>query len=62
MGVPLADARVGAFRTALRFGASLTLRTALAGMLHAPHAVDLSNYVFTLFELEVQALTSSNSP
>ncbi|MCS7078150.1 MAG: hypothetical protein NZ455_15665 [Bacteroidia bacterium] len=40
MGVPLANARVGAFRTALRFGASLTLRTALTGMLHAPHAND----------------------
>ncbi|MCS7029288.1 MAG: hypothetical protein NZ519_11050 [Bacteroidia bacterium] len=33
MGVPLADARVGAFRTTLRFGASLTLRTAYR---HAP--------------------------
>ncbi|MCS7076490.1 MAG: hypothetical protein NZ455_07265 [Bacteroidia bacterium] len=28
LGVPLADARVGAFRTTLRFGTSLTLRTA----------------------------------
>ncbi|MCS7027228.1 MAG: hypothetical protein NZ519_00545, partial [Bacteroidia bacterium] len=57
LGVPLADARVGAFRTALRFGASL--RYALPnGMLHAPHADDISSYVFTLFELEVQSLTN----
>ncbi|MCS7078166.1 MAG: hypothetical protein NZ455_15750 [Bacteroidia bacterium] len=37
MGVPLADARVGAFRTALRFGASLCFALP-NGMLHAPHA------------------------
>ncbi|MDW8301892.1 MAG: hypothetical protein RML38_05470 [Bacteroidia bacterium] len=57
MGVPLANARVGAFRTALRFGTSL--RFVLPnGMLHAPHADNISNYIFTLFKLEVQLLTS----
>ncbi|MCS7076714.1 MAG: hypothetical protein NZ455_08400 [Bacteroidia bacterium] len=34
MGVPLANARVGAFRTALRYGANALPN----GMLHAPHA------------------------
>ncbi|MDW8302648.1 MAG: hypothetical protein RML38_09270 [Bacteroidia bacterium] len=56
MGVPLADARVGAFRTMLRFGTSLRFVLPI-GMLHAPHAIDLCHHVFTLFELEVQLLT-----
>ncbi|MDW8348223.1 MAG: hypothetical protein RML94_14775, partial [Bacteroidia bacterium] len=38
LGVPLAGARVGAFRTTRTLRYSAALRTALAGMLHAPHA------------------------
>ncbi|MCS7076178.1 MAG: hypothetical protein NZ455_05695 [Bacteroidia bacterium] len=38
MGVSLAFARVGAFRTTLTLRYFAALRTALTGMLHAPHA------------------------
>ncbi|MCS7076692.1 MAG: hypothetical protein NZ455_08290 [Bacteroidia bacterium] len=47
MGVSLANARVGAFRTALRYGTSL--RFALPnGMLHAPHASHILTFYLNL--------------